>query len=258
MPRVCPLNYLSFGDPHGLTGIVHRWNDLNQDHTLQANEVGMTLAAVGPCCANGRLNTHRRRLAATAHDGNPRVAADPTDGSSGAAPWRHRPPAVPGLIQPVNAADVPGNFSLTHVEDPGLNMLGPEDDQLLPIFNRLPAELRDGLLRAAERRQQLGARPRPRPRAGARLRRPVGHAHRRDGTQVRQARAATAGSGRTRTTRACSGRSSASRTPRRSRPDGSSSSAAMSSSGRRCTSCRTGCAAAPRPAIRTASTSHAS
>ena len=52
-----PLNYLSFGDPHGLTGTVHLWNDLNRDRRLQTDEVGATIAAVGPCCANGRLNT---------------------------------------------------------------------------------------------------------------------------------------------------------------------------------------------------------
>ena len=26
-----PLNYLAFGDPHALTGSVHRWNDVNAD-----------------------------------------------------------------------------------------------------------------------------------------------------------------------------------------------------------------------------------
>ena len=52
-----PLNYLNYGDPHGLAGTVHLWNDLNHDQRLQADEVGVTIAAVGPCCANGRLNT---------------------------------------------------------------------------------------------------------------------------------------------------------------------------------------------------------
>src|SRR6185503_35276 len=42
------------------------------------------------------------------------------------------------LIQPVDAS-VPGNYSLTHVEDRALDQLVDEDDQLLPIWNRLPA-----------------------------------------------------------------------------------------------------------------------
>ena len=35
-----PLNYLAFGDPHSLTGVVRRWNDLNRDRRLQPGEVG--------------------------------------------------------------------------------------------------------------------------------------------------------------------------------------------------------------------------
>ena len=31
-----PLNYLAFGDPHALTGSVHRWNDVNADRIPQA------------------------------------------------------------------------------------------------------------------------------------------------------------------------------------------------------------------------------
>ena len=55
-PRL-PLNYLAFGDPHSLTGVVRRWNDLNHDQRLQPGESGVVVAAVGPCCANGRPNT---------------------------------------------------------------------------------------------------------------------------------------------------------------------------------------------------------
>jgi hypothetical protein len=133
-----PLTYLSFGDPHGLTGSVHRWNDVNRDLRLQADEVGMTLAAVGPCCANGRLNAIASDLQA------PRTTE--TRASLQTRLTDHLVLRLAGtdrrtsrLIQPVNAAYTLENFSLTHVEDTGLNLLGPGDDQLLPIFNRLPA-----------------------------------------------------------------------------------------------------------------------
>jgi hypothetical protein len=43
------------------------------------------------------------------------------------------------LIQPVNSLALSGNFSMTHVDDTGLNLLDPGDDQVLPIFTRLPA-----------------------------------------------------------------------------------------------------------------------
>ena len=39
----------------------------------------------------------------------------------------------------MNSAFRSDNYSVTYVEDPGLNSLDPADDQLLPIFNRLPA-----------------------------------------------------------------------------------------------------------------------
>jgi hypothetical protein len=132
-----PLNYLSFGDPHGLTGTVHRWNDLNHDQQLQADEVGVTVAAVGPCCANGRLNT----IAADLHA--PRTTE--IRASLQTRLTEHLVLRLGGtdrrtyaLIQPVNAAATAGNFSLTHVEDTGLDLLDAADDQLLPIFNRLP------------------------------------------------------------------------------------------------------------------------
>jgi hypothetical protein len=43
------------------------------------------------------------------------------------------------LIQPVDSADVPANYRLTHIPDPALDMGRTDDDQLLPVFERLPA-----------------------------------------------------------------------------------------------------------------------
>jgi hypothetical protein len=133
-----PLNYLSFGDPHGLTGSVHLWNDLNHDRRLQADEIGLTLAAVGPCCANGRPNTIAPDLEA------PRTTE--IRASLQTRLTDHLVLRIAGtdrrtsrLIQPVNAAFTMGNFSLTHVEDTGLNLLDPIDDQEVPVFSRLPA-----------------------------------------------------------------------------------------------------------------------
>ena len=133
-----PLEYLSYGDPHGLAGSVHRWDDLNGDQQLQTSEVGPTIAAVGPCCANGRLNSIAGDLEA------PRtteflvaVQARLTDHLVIRLAATDR--RTSRLIQPVNLADIPANYSMTHVEDTGLDLLSPEDDQLLPVFNRLPA-----------------------------------------------------------------------------------------------------------------------
>ena len=182
-----PLNYLSYGDPHALSGSVHLWNDLNRDQRLQPGEVGPIVAAVGPCCANGRLNTIADDLQA------PR-----TTEIRASLQTRLRDHLVlrlggtdrrqSRLIQPVDSAATLANMSMTHVADPGLNMLGPEDDQLLPDLQPAASEFRYRLLRAAEPRREFGARPWTRPRARAPLRRPVGHAHRRDCAQVERHR----------------------------------------------------------------------
>ena len=133
-----PLNYLAFGDPHALTGSVHRWTDVNADRIPQTNEVGVTIAAVGPCCANGRPNVIDDELRA------PRMkeirAVLQTKLSEhiilrlGGTDRRHY-----NLPQVVNLANVPENYILTHVEDHALDILVDEDDQLLPIWNRVPA-----------------------------------------------------------------------------------------------------------------------
>ena len=136
-PRL-PLNYLRFGDPHALTGTVHRWTDRNQDAWLQPDEVGLTIAAVGPCCANGRLNT----IAADLHPPSTKeiraaIETRLTDHlvlRLGGTDRRQR-----DVIQPVNRAYRADNYSVTYVEDPGLDSLNPDDDQMLPIFNRRPA-----------------------------------------------------------------------------------------------------------------------
>jgi hypothetical protein len=44
------LDYFAYGDPGAATGRVYRWNDLNGDRRLQANEYGALVAVVGPCC----------------------------------------------------------------------------------------------------------------------------------------------------------------------------------------------------------------
>ena len=132
-----PLNYLAYGDPHGLTGNVHLWTDTNGDRQLQTDETGTAIAAVGPCCANGRLNTiaedlrmpkTREILASLQVRLSDRMVLriGGTDRRTSA------------LIQPVNSLGLHGNFALTHVEDTGLNLLDPIDDVVVPIFSRLP------------------------------------------------------------------------------------------------------------------------
>jgi hypothetical protein len=133
-----PLNYLAFGDPHSLTGIVRRWNDTNRDRQVQPGEGGIVLSAVGPCCALGKPNTIAEDLSAPRmHEIRAALQTRLTDTMVlrlGGTDRRHF-----RLIQPVNAASTYDNYTLTHVDDKALDQLVDEDDQLLPIFDRLPA-----------------------------------------------------------------------------------------------------------------------
>jgi hypothetical protein len=132
-----PLDYLGWGDPNSLSGTVRAWQDRNGDRVLQGNELGTLLARVGPCCAAAGLNT-------IAADLRPPYTNEVLLGVHtqlgkhlmlrlGSTDRRQYT-----LIQPVNAADVPANFSLTHVADPGLDMGRDEDNQMLPVFERFP------------------------------------------------------------------------------------------------------------------------
>jgi hypothetical protein len=133
-----PLTYLAFGDPHGLTGSVSAWNDRNRDRLVQTGEIGARIAAIGPCCAGGRPNTIADGLgvppAREFLTGLETRISDKMVLRFGAMDRRQY-----RLVQPINAAAALTNYSLTHVDDPALDMGQTEDDQQLPIFSRLPA-----------------------------------------------------------------------------------------------------------------------
>jgi hypothetical protein len=133
-----PLNYLAFGDPHALTGSVHRWNDVNADRIPQTNEVGVTIAAVGPCCANGRANVIDDELRAPRMK-EIRAVLQTKLGEHIILRLGGTDRRQYNLPQVVNLANVPENYVLTHVDDHALDILVEEDDQLLPIWNRVPA-----------------------------------------------------------------------------------------------------------------------
>lgn len=136
-PRL-PLNYLAYGDPHSLSGFVSRWKDTNGDRLLQPSEIGARIAAIGPCCAGGRPNSIASGLEPPPTreflTGLETRLSDTMVLRFGATDRRQY-----RIIQPINDAYVVSNYSLTHVDDPALDMGRVEDDQLLPIFNRLPA-----------------------------------------------------------------------------------------------------------------------
>ena len=55
-PARLPLNYLACGDPQQPDGVGPSMDRRQPRPQLQPGEVGVAVAAVGPCCANGRPN----------------------------------------------------------------------------------------------------------------------------------------------------------------------------------------------------------
>jgi hypothetical protein len=133
-----PLDYLSWGDPNSLSGTVHAWSDRNGDRIPQQGEMGALLARVGPCCAGGRLNTIAPDLHAP-RTNEVLLGVHTRIGSHLMLRLGSTDRRQYDLIEPVDAADIRSNYTLTHVSDPGLDMARTEDDQLLPVFERLPA-----------------------------------------------------------------------------------------------------------------------
>jgi hypothetical protein len=133
-----PLNYLAFGDPSSLSGTVHGWADRNGDRLLQPAEVGTLISRVGPCCAGGRLNTIATDLRPP-HTNEFLLRVHTRLGTHLMLRFASLDRRQYQLIQPVNAAHVPANYRLEHVDDPALDMLRIEDDQFLPIFDRVPS-----------------------------------------------------------------------------------------------------------------------
>ena len=132
-----PLNYMAVGDSHALTGSINAWTDSNRDRLLQPAEVGRTIAVVGPCCAGGRVsaiddNLRSPRMKEVRAALQTRLSEHIVLRLGGTDRRQYR------LPQLINAANVPESYSLTHVEDKALDMLVDTDDQLLPVFNRLP------------------------------------------------------------------------------------------------------------------------
>jgi hypothetical protein len=133
-----PLDYLAWGDPNSLFGSVHTWIDRNGDRVPQVGEVGSLLTPVGPCCAGGQPNTIDPDLRPP-YTNEFLVGVHTRLGSHFMLRLGSTDRRQYNLIEPVDAANVPANFTLTHVPDPGLDMARAEDDQMLPVFERLPA-----------------------------------------------------------------------------------------------------------------------
>ncbi len=124
-----PLRVLSLTAP-GLDGSVHHWNDDNENQRFEQSERGTLVTRLGPATVDPGLQRPRT-----------------TEFVAGLE-WRWG--SVVGrftgvyrrerqLVETVNVGVPPSRYNVYFVPDPSGDILGPKDDQLLPIYDRLPA-----------------------------------------------------------------------------------------------------------------------
>jgi hypothetical protein len=129
------LDELAFGDPNAPWASVYRWTDANGDGVYQPSERGVLVARAGPGAGDGSLaaidpglRPPRTREAVLG------LEASPAEG------WllsvtgfdRHER----DLVQAVDVGVPLSGYTVRYIADPGGDILGTQDDQLLPVFER--------------------------------------------------------------------------------------------------------------------------
>jgi hypothetical protein len=129
------LDALAFGDPNAARASVYRWTDANGDGLYEPSERGALVARVGPgdpAIAGidpGLRQPRTRELVAG-------VEASPGKGWVLAFLGFDRRES--DLVEPVNVGVPASDYVVRYLPDPGHDIVGPEDDQLLPVFDRKP------------------------------------------------------------------------------------------------------------------------
>ena len=133
-PRL-PLTVLSAGDPAGPSGRSFLWTDRNGDGLAEANELGALVSLAGPGSPTPGFSTIDPALKRPYVD--ELLAAIDLRMSSWASlrfsGVSRRGAALLGRYDVGVPADA---YTVHMIFDPGLNLGGPEDDQMLPIYSR--------------------------------------------------------------------------------------------------------------------------
>lgn len=131
------LDELAFGDPNAPWASVYRWTDPNGDGAYDPSERGPLIARSGPGSADGSLASIDPGL-------RPPRTREIVLGleSSPAEDWmvaltgfdRHES----DLVASVNVGVPLSGYTVSYLPDPGGDIVGSQDDQLLPVFGRKP------------------------------------------------------------------------------------------------------------------------
>jgi hypothetical protein len=130
-----PLGYLAVGDPAAASGTMYRWDDRNGDRAWTSTEL-TPVAAVGFCCAGGdpsRIDDGLRR---------PVTREFRIGGEHTIAHWRIGITGLDrredNLVTVVNTGVAAADYTVSYVDDPGVDIAGLQGSAPLPIYNRRP------------------------------------------------------------------------------------------------------------------------
>jgi TonB dependent receptor-like, beta-barrel len=129
------LDSLAFGDPNAPRASVYRWTDANGDGLYDSSERGPLVARVGPGDGSvagidpGLQPPRTRELVAG-------LEASPGEGWVLAIIGFDR--RETDLIESVNVGVPISDYVVRYLPDPGGDIVGSQDDQLLPVFDRKP------------------------------------------------------------------------------------------------------------------------
>jgi hypothetical protein len=128
-----PLNLLAYGDPNAPQGAAYRWHDNNADGIFQSGEQGPLVARVGP---GGSVASIDPKLKAP-HSREVFVGFETTAGT-----WKVRMLGYyrreRDLVTSVNFGAPRSAYDVYYIPDPSDDIVGAEDDHLLPVYNRRP------------------------------------------------------------------------------------------------------------------------
>jgi hypothetical protein len=129
------LDSLAFGDPNAARASVYRWADANGDGLYDPSERGVLVARAGPgdpatAGIDPRLGQPRTRELVAGVEASP--------GKGWVVAFLGFDRRETALLEPVNVGVAASDYVVRYLPDPGGDIAGPQDDQLLPVFDRKP------------------------------------------------------------------------------------------------------------------------
>jgi hypothetical protein len=129
-----PLDLLAHGDPAGPQGVVYRWLDRNGNGAFDPGEQGPLLARVGPGGPAASIDPSLR----PPHVDEVVVGLEGRVGDAWTASLLGIHRRERALVASVDVGAPLSAYTVSYVPDPGGDILGLEDDQLLPVYDRRP------------------------------------------------------------------------------------------------------------------------